>query len=957
MRILLLVISIFFGLSSSSRDKPAFYFTVINNNNGLNTNNVTDLVRDDRGFLWIATNIGITRYASHGSIHFTNDPESQRAIGGIAKMFLKDSIIYFGGISGLYKVNTHNCRVSKINLGKADNVLDIIFYNNQIIVSTLDGRLIFYNTIDFTFNTIKIAYKQIVNLVIRGDELFCLSLDIGCLKIDLKTKKILSISRLSPFFFTDKLHKSWNGDLLFTSKSYLKKYDFNLNQFIKKSDRLSNLTDYLELDTLTKIYIVNFQKIIFERDNADKFMILPPVDPNTELKSLKSDLNGDIYIISNQGLIIVRRVNSFQSINPFNDNDFHVRRAIVEDTLRKRILFFSYDKYSSFNQFTRKASPKNLLTYAHAILPMGDSLLIATEGSTIHNLTLSNLIAKRLFIKENPALQFISFCKYNNQGYFLGTMQGLYFLSASFTEIKKVNLQFNGAQFNNLQVKAIWVKNNQEIWVGGSFGILVLNAEYKVVRQYSTYSKGFFNLPNDEVNCFYSTSEGVYTGLDGELSFIPFDDSGVKNLYSPIFGKSTNRIVCILEDNYHDIWFSTYQGIYRYDIKTSAIRAFHAPLYFSNDEFNRSSSLKASNGKLYFGNIAEYIEINPEEYHENIQKPQFHFNTIRVFGNENSESINYDTRSGDTVTLPHEGSSIDISFSLNDAVNSEQFKYQYRLMDLNNEWISLGSVPSLRLFSLPAGDYHLQIRAIGDNGYLSDIINLTLIVPAFFFNTIWFTILIVFVVTVLAVFIYFIRVNNLKKMLLFRKEISNELHDNVGTSVTKSIYAAQSIMNETGMNDKRLQQIIDYGRQINSNFRDVLWSLEQNTDQIVNLFDRIREIGNAAVENSRFEFTLLKHDVSDEYPLSVRQKRELLMISREAFHNALKHSNGNIIIFEFSSLHGKLHLHIRDNGSNQDEHIQFKGMGLESIKQRIKKMGGKVTFFKGVDGFVIHLEI
>jgi len=90
---------------------------------------------------------------------------------------------------------------------------------------------------------------------------------------------------------------------------------------------------------------------------------------------------------------------------------------------------------------------------------------------------------------------------------------------------------------------------------------------------------------------------------------------------------------------------------------------------------------------------------------------------------------------------------------------------------------------------------------------------------------------------------------------------------------------------------------------------------------------------------------------------TIGQKRELLMVTREAIHNVLKHSNWDIIIFEFRKMNGKLNLHIHDNGKNENEDLQFSGMGLESIKMRISKIGGKVSFKKRKDGFDIDINV
>jgi signal transduction histidine kinase len=81
------------------------------------------------------------------------------------------------------------------------------------------------------------------------------------------------------------------------------------------------------------------------------------------------------------------------------------------------------------------------------------------------------------------------------------------------------------------------------------------------------------------------------------------------------------------------------------------------------------------------------------------------------------------------------------------------------------------------------------------------------------------------------------------------------------------------------------------------------------------------------------------------------------MVTREAIHNVLKHSRGNMIVFEFRKVDEKLNLHIHDNGINETQDIQFSGIGLESIKMRISKIGGKVSFKKGKDGFDIDINV
>lgn len=941
--------------SFASAKEPHFQYYVINISNGLNTNNINDCIKDRRGFLWMATDFGLTRYAGQQSIHFSTDPSTGKPFGHFLKLLVTDSVIYAAGTEGLYAIDPLHCGIRKLNLHNNEVILDMVFYKDQLIVGTKDGKIIFYQPKTQKIETVALAERTILNLLVKNNLLFCLNLHFGSVVLDLQTKKVVSTEMLRPYYYTDKLYLSHEGEVLMSNRGFLKKFNEQTWRFEATSD-LKNTTGYKELADKSIFFITDFHQLNFRDKEKRVYTLSPPIDKSTEYKKIKGDLNGDIYVISNQGVLIIRKVVPFTVMNVFGDDHVHVQRAIYEDTIHKRLLFFSYDKLGIYDQKQKKWGVKSLPASTHTVIENGNDLLLVTEGSTLQKLDLKQLKNTLLFINERPALQFISVARTFDGTLLLGSLDGLFKTKDPTKGIEHIPLIHKGVDYSKMQVKALWV-NADKIWVGGNSGIFVLDKSFNIVEQYASSATGNRYLPVNEVNCFFAVKNGLYVGLDGELAFVPFNGAAPVLYYSPIYGKSNNRIVTILEDSFQDIWFSSYKGVFRLTPQSGAIRSFHAPIYFSNDEFNRSSSLKARNGKLYFGNISEYVEIDPANYLDTTKTSSFQFNLCRIFSNGQKELIRYDVNNGDTVRLPLEGASIDISYRLHDPINYGQHSYQYRLVGINNDWLDLGNRTSLQLFSLPAGTYKLEIMAIGDDGFVSKPLVMNIEVPAIFYKTVWFISLAILFMLGLGGIFYWIRVRNLRRLLKFRKEISNELHDSVGTTVTKSIYMAESLLRESEHQDKRLQQIIDYGRQINANFRDVLWSLERKTDPIVNLFDRINEIGQQAVSHTPFDFQMIKEHVDENFPLQIRQKRDLLMISREAIHNALKHSNGQFITFHFFIQQQKLHLKITDNGKHSDTTIHSTGMGLESMRLRAQKMGAVISFTKREDGFEVYLII
>lgn len=935
-----------------------FQYFVISLANGLNTNNVNDCVKDNRGFLWVATDFGLTRYAGQNSIHFNTESNTGKLLGQFTKLLVTDSIIYAAGSTGFYAIDPLNCSITEINLKPDVYILDMAFYKDHIILSSREGVLFFYTPRTLQKEWFNLGDKgSIIDIIVKNKTLFCLSLSTGCILFDLDARKIKKKLILSPFSYIDRFYLTKKNEIILSTRGYLKIFDERSADFISTT-QLKNTTGYKEIGENQLFFITDYYKLFFRDDKNTLHLLTPPVSKITEFRMIKGDLNDDIYLITNQGIIIIRKFNPFRVINVFGDQKVHVQRAIYEDTTNKQILFFSYDKLGVFDQQKKyfKSIPLNLIT--HTFLEYDNRLLLVTEGSKLYSLKKSIFSYKQLFLQENPPIQFISASQSSDGTIFLGTINGLYYTKDLSKGIIRLKLVHEGKDLSNMQVKSIWVNLDGVVWIGGTSGILVMNKHFEIIDHYAVGKPQHRSLPVDEVNCFYPTQTGLYAGLDGELAFIPYNGSAPQFYYSPIFGKSNNRIVSIIADRYDEIWFATYRGIYRLSPHNKSIRSFHAPIYFTNDEFNRSSSLRSKSGKLYFGNIAEFIEIDPDKYRDTIRPVQFQFNVAKIFTTANDQFVLNGLKNGDQVKIPLEGTSIDLSYSLDDYINSDQITYQYRIHNLKAEWVDLGNRTSVQLFSLPAGSHLIEIRAIGNNGVLPSVLNLNLIVPAIFYKTVWFDLLIISFILIFIGIISWIRIRNLKRIYQFRKEISHELHDSVGTNVTKSIYAAQSLMNEFDIKDNRLQQIIDYGRQTNATFRDVLWSLEKNTDPIVNLFDRINEIGNNAVANTSFDFQMYRDQIDLEFSLTVRQKRDLLMISREAIHNVLKHSNGDLILFHFFTNNNKIHLKITDNGTNTDTEIRHGGMGLESMRSRARKMGAeKIVFQKYFDGFEVYLII
>lgn len=204
---------------------------------------------------------------------------------------------------------------------------------------------------------------------------------------------------------------------------------------------------------------------------------------------------------------------------------------------------------------------------------------------------------------------------------------------------------------------------------------------------------------------------------------------------------------------------------------------------------------------------------------------------------------------------------------------------------------------------------------------------------------------------------WFYRLKALRAEITLKEGIAMDLHDEVGTMLTKTIFLAQNILNTDEVNDPRLRQIVEQSRQVNASFRDAIWSADTRTDELLNLVDRINDAGHQITEGTPFNFYFHRHPNLVKRKLKAVEKRNIMLMVREAMHNAIKHSNGNRIDMSIVPEGEKLVFTIADNGTERTPRENNYGMGLHSMRQRAQKMKAEIFIGATTDGFVVRFII
>src|SRR6185436_14168689 len=104
-----------------------------------------------------------------------------------------------------------------------------------------------------------------------------------------------------------------------------------------------------------------------------------------------------------------------------------------------------------------------------------------------------------------------------------------------------------------------------------------------------------------------------------------------------------------------------------------------------------------------------------------------------------------------------------------------------------------------------------------------------------------------------------------------------------------------------------------------------------------------REELHKLLEYSGMEYKIeLPRDVAT-VKLSNEQRRNILLVTKEAVNNAVKYSKAKNIAVQASLQHNLLGFAIADDGIGYTEANVKAGNGLRNIKQRIKEINGELS--------------
>ncbi len=276
--------------------------------------------------------------------------------------------------------------------------------------------------------------------------------------------------------------------------------------------------------------------------------------------------------------------------------------------------------------------------------------------------------------------------------------------------------------------------------------------------------------------------------------------------------------------------------------------------------------------------------------------------------------------------------------------NHEDCQLLYKLDGIDTAWKEMLQTSTVRYDQLAPGHYTFMAKTLEPDGVASSVASFQFQIVPPFYKTWWF-LLLAAAAAFATVFLYF-RLQLQKALAIekMRTKLATDLHDDIGATLSSIAMYSEAVQKQVNPTLPHLQPVLqkmgDSSRTMVTAMSDIVWAINPANDAGDKLLQRME---NYARDLCAMKEIPLSFTATDKFPaikLSLEQRRNIYLIFKEALNNALKYAGANHIRIHFTE-HGKAwQLEITDDGIGFDTSRLSTGNGLKNMEKRAKEIAG-----------------
>ena len=916
---------------------------------GLVANPVRRIFQDSRGFIWIATWEGLSKYDGNKFTNYTT-------ANGLSHNMVND--IFESATEKLYIAENNG----SVDILQKDAIVKKAAFENVII-----------NQFYITKNNRVIA-----------------ATDIGGVQ-EIKNGDLVKPSQQFPGASYNDFTELNDSFLLGGSEGSLTILNrkFEIIAEIKQPHELQTFKIYKDLKSNIWVGTNMGLKLLspFQKNNQPPlFALLPapfniPVLKDNSINDIMEDASGRLWIGTSHGLVKIDPNGSWQvflekdglpssniaCIYQDKENNIWIGTALG----LAKVVTKNYLRIYTFGLGVSS-------TKASYMLPMENNLfLIGTDiGPQLYETSTTNFFPVRIqhnflytgFVKNSRPLLFFTnnnkFGKYDSLKRQINDfISPTATASIVFCSVMDTNgIIFNGA-YSGLIIRSA---NKSYAYDKFPYRITDLLIDKKGRLWASTWNNGLYRidytnikntisivvhdfsnlLPDKNIRCMYEDGKGnIWIGTRYK-GVVKLTDAGGEQYKAQHFdlqsGLMSNWIRAIAESAKGCVWIGSDLGIDKlipadtsyHVFNFSRINNYFAQINAISSEINHSLWLTTSRG---FTNIVD------DETEKTPPAPVY----ITSVGLGDT-AFNYHLHEvNKKVKLKYNQNQAKFEFSAPAFINEKQILYSYRLLgSADTIWSEPANLHTVSYASLQPGTYQFEVRTKGWNREWGTPANFKFIIRPPYWQTWWFYSLISLLILLFFYALYLYRIRQLLQLQKVRNRIASDLHDDIGSTLTNiNMLSEISLKNlkKPDEAEKFLQRITEEVTASSQALNDIIWNVNSRNDSMEEILLKMRRYAAELFDNSNTVCHLIMDKMIAGKKLNMEQRRDVYLIYKESMNNIFKHAMANNVWIDIQLQSGKLYIKIKDDGKGFDPFIVTDRNGLKNIRSRTDKWKGSTS--------------
>lgn len=506
---------------------------------------------------------------------------------------------------------------------------------------------------------------------------------------------------------------------------------------------------------------------------------------DTIITTLTEDDNGDIWIgTENEGIYILDKQYSVlhhysRSQNSRQLPNNHIKRFYLEHGNMWITLGNCGLTYAETNEtVTKPFQVDSFEDLSSLVEDNAGNLWVGTDGDGIMRIDQDGKVSRFNKNAGNIASDIITCSLFDNNGVvWVGTYgEGiLYYRDGSFHALK----DWDAADSRIANIQSMAVDITGRIWVSTiAFGLFCIQPEeYRyvpfngiaqsevkgVVSQMTTDANGLLYLmtgreiiiydcleehvvsiiggeclhPGEDFTCLCTDSSGrLWIGMGKGLAIYDGASAGVKRIEEE-YDIPSLPVTSIEEDSSGNIWIASGQFLIRIQGSVQEHTLSFKSFRLDDATFKNNVSLKASDGRCFFGSTSDIWSVKPETAvsaeagNNHLLFTNFQLFDTPVSVGDGTGILSRNISETSHIRLRYNQNSFSLEMSIMNAVQSSKVHYEYRVNGPDGQWLPLQG-NRIQMNALRPGKYMLEARATDHWGWSSNPIRMGItIVPPF----------------------------------------------------------------------------------------------------------------------------------------------------------------------------------------------------------------------------------